>query len=206
MKEKLIEAPEEVQIQSIDPLPFVEPEIDARYYTQLPVAKTIISMSAPMKEGFGHFFFLKLIAELLLKFDNLYFVIITNEIDPDFEFEFLEALDKPYLKADVEYMKYGRDLPDILKASNIFVSPFKPMGAFPSIVLKAMAAGLPVVSMSSQLTRRVFIDEENGILVDEKELESAIEKISKLITDPEYSERIGLNGQKMVLDQFSIKQ
>ncbi|SIS61144.1 glycosyltransferase [Belliella pelovolcani] len=204
MKQKRKSALTQGEIQAIDHKPFIEPEVDARYYLQLPVDKFIINMSAPMKAGYGHFFFLELIQKLSQKYDQLYFLITTNEVDPNFEEDLLEKLDQPSLYGKVSYLKFGKELPDILKASDIFVSPYKAEGIFPSIILKAMATALPVISIQSKLSELVILDQVTGLLIQENDLDQAVAKLSTLIEDRALSSELGSNGQKRVIEHFSL--
>lgn len=188
----------------IDYRPFVEPELDARYYLQLPPDKEILTMMAPLKAGFGHFFFLEVAKRISEIFPNTHFLIVSDEVDSAFEIEVKSKKSELGLRGKLDFIKTKKDIPDALKASNLFISP-EAEAVDPSIVLlKAMATGLPVISTKCETAEVIVVENETGFLVNKGDLENTIEKISIIINDKSLAIQMGKSGQERVIQHFSI--
>ncbi|HWX25322.1 MAG TPA: glycosyltransferase [Vicinamibacteria bacterium] len=72
----------------------------------------------------------------------------------------------------------------------------------PNTLLEALAAGRPVVASSVAGIPDVVVDGENGLLVPEKD-SSALREALRFLVDPEKRRRLGENGRKTVLENFS---
>ncbi|MFD2034392.1 glycosyltransferase family 4 protein [Belliella marina] len=194
---------QKVLIKNIDYKPYINPEVDARYYLQLPPEKTIITMISPLKRDCGHCFFLEVARKIVEIYENAHFLIVHQEIDLDFQKEFNSIKTSYNLRGRFDIIKFKDEIPDILKASDIFVFPMAIENEFPQIILKAMATGLPVVSIKSNLFQKVILDQETGFLIDKNDVESAFQKISLLLENPDLTEKMGKSGQERVIQHFS---
>ena len=193
----------ETKIKGIDFKPFIEPELDVRYYLQLPPDKVIITMISPLKKDQGHCFFLTMANMLVREYHNAHFLIVHEEIDMEFQKEFNGLLANLNLKGKLDIIKYKNQIPYILKATDIFVFLKEKGDEFPTIILQAMATGLPVVSIKTSLFQKVILHEETGFLIDSNDIESAIQKIGLLMENPKLSRSMGKLGQKRVVENFS---
>jgi len=188
----------------IDYSPFVEPELDARYYLQLPPDKEILTMMAPLKVGYGHFFFLEVAKRVSEIFLNTHFLIISDEVDLAFEIKLKSKKAELGLTGKLDFIKTKKDIPDALKASNLFILP--KAGTFdPSrVLLSAMAAGLPVISTKCEIVEMIVIENETGFLVNNGDLDKTVEKISFMINNKSLAVQMGKSGQERVIQHFCI--
>ncbi|MCH7415764.1 glycosyltransferase [Belliella sp. R4-6] len=193
----------EPRIKGIDFKPFIEPELDARYYLQLPPDKVVITMISPLKKDQGHCLFLRMASNLVKKYHNAHFLIAHEEIDFEFQREFSGLIENKNLEGKLDIIKNIKGIPDILKATDIFVYLKEKGDEFPTVILKAMATGLPVVSIKTSLFQKVILHEETGFLIENNDIESAIQKISLLMENPNMSKKMGKLGQERIINHFS---
>ena len=88
------------------------------------------------------------------------------------------------------------------RSSAIFVLPSYSEG-LPVSMLEAMASGLPVVASRVGGVPELVTDEENGLLVPPRDVESLARALVRLLEDPELCLRMGRNNRKKVRDTFS---
>jgi glycosyltransferase involved in cell wall biosynthesis len=102
----------------------------------------------------------------------------------------------------VSFIGQRDDVADILAAADVGVlsSDFEGM---PLAILEYMAAGLPVVSTDVGGVREVVREGETGLLVPRGDGRALAERIGRLIADPELARRMGQNGRRLQLAQFS---
>src|SRR5512140_1634058 len=86
-----------------------------------------------------------------------------------------------------------------LAAANVFVLPSVidadgGMDNLPTVIMEAMATGLPVVSTNISGIPERIIENETGFLVQPSEVAAMADAIEKLITDPSLAQRLGQFG------------
>jgi glycosyltransferase involved in cell wall biosynthesis len=89
-----------------------------------------------------------------------------------------------------------------LSAADIFVFPSHNEG-LPNAVLEAMACGLPVVATRVGGIPEAIEDGQSGILIKEKDADSLIRAIDRLLGNEELAKQMGRNGRNMVEQNFS---
>lgn len=103
----------------------------------------------------------------------------------------------------VHFLGLRHDIPDILDATDIFVSTSFWEG-LPLSILEAMAAGIPVVATNVPGIQEVLLD-DSGVLVgldDPEEMERAL---SLLIEDRNRRSELGAKGRKRVEEVYSLE-
>ncbi|MBI5740615.1 MAG: glycosyltransferase [Nitrospirae bacterium] len=106
------------------------------------------------------------------------------------------------LDEHVMFLGQRRDIPDILKAMDIFVLPSLWEG-LPMVLLEAMASGLPIVATSVSGVTEIVRDEINGIIVPARNKTALAGAIIGLSADSVKRKAFGRSGRKMVEDRFS---
>lgn len=188
----------------IDYRPFLEPELDARYYLQLPPDKEIVTMMAPMKKGFRHFFFLEVANKIAEIFPKTHFLIVSEEVDDDFEKELQTKTSELGLKGKLDIVKSKKDIENALKASNLFLAIVENAPYKFNAILKAMATGLPVIATKCETTEMIIVENETGFLINKGDLDNAVKKISIIMNDRSLANKMGKSGQERVIQHFGI--
>jgi len=97
-----------------------------------------------------------------------------------------------------------------LAQATIFVLPCKReegggMDNLPTVIMEAMAAGLPVISTPLAGIPEMVQNNVNGILVREHDPEAVSAAIEYLIAHPEEARRFGDRGREIAREKFSIE-
>jgi glycosyltransferase involved in cell wall biosynthesis len=80
------------------------------------------------------------------------------------------------------------------------------MDNLPTVIMEAMAAGLPVVSTPLAGVPEMVENNFNGILVPEHDPEAVCAAIEYLIANPEQARRFGDRGRQIAREKFSIER
>lgn len=115
------------------------------------------------------------------------------------------------LKAIVEFEKIKgiiftgarNDIENIMPAADIFVLPSLSEGR-PTVILEAMASGLPVVATNVGGIPEI-VTEETGILVNPEDSVGLAEAVNKILQDKELKEKMNEAARKHALNYSSIK-
>jgi L-malate glycosyltransferase len=100
------------------------------------------------------------------------------------------------LGARVRFLGFRDDVPDLLRAADLFVLSSYLEGLGTS-VLDAMAAGLPVVATRVGGVPEIVKDDETGLLVPPRDPEALAQAMARLADDPGMRERLGSNGRTL---------
>ncbi|MCA1658005.1 MAG: glycosyltransferase [Verrucomicrobiaceae bacterium] len=79
------------------------------------------------------------------------------------------------------------------------------MDNLPTVIMEAMAAGLPVISTALAGIPEMIEHEVNGELVPERDPPAICAAMERLISDPERARRLGDCGRQIALKKFSIE-
>lgn len=99
--------------------------------------------------------------------------------------------------ANVHFLGFRADVPEILSASDVFVLPSRREG-LPLSVMEAMAAGKPVVATDVRGSRALVEDGVNGFLVSVDDHERLAHALVRLLQDPALRKRMGEAGRVRV--------
>ena len=127
----------------------------------------------------------------------------TKEIDAHF---FQEEVHMRKLDDVVFYLgsKYGQEKYDIFNESDMLVSPTY-NDCFPLVLLEAMRQSLAVVTTDEGATTDIVADEITGLIVQKRCPEDIANKIGLLLDSPETMVKMGQEGRKRFMENFTIK-
>ncbi len=186
---------------------FLEDLPQAKEKVGLPEDQLIIGMVGRVNPHKGQPFFLEVAERIAKKYSKIHFVMVG---DPFSGYEpILEDLKQKIvdnkLEDRVSYLGYRTDVPDLMRAMDIFVLPSIFQDPFPTVVLEAMASALPVVATDSGGSVEMVVDGETGFLIPVGNVELAAEALEKLILSPELRIEFGKAGRKRVLLEYSLE-
>lgn len=116
---------------------------------------------------------------------------------------------EPDLKDRVHFLGYRQNMPDLMRAADIFTLPSHREG-MPRSIIEAMLTGLPVVATDIRGSREEVLDGETGILVPVKDANALARALQSLVTDPARRAAMGraalsrarrLYDEKLVIDR-----
>ena len=115
----------------------------------------------------------------------------------------LGVSDRVHLLSHVSY----EDLPRWYAACDVFAMPNRDIDGdtegFGLVFLEAASAGKPAVAGVAGGTGSAVIDGVTGLRVDAEQLEAITGALARLLRDPMEAQRMGLNGRRRVLDNFT---
>jgi glycosyltransferase involved in cell wall biosynthesis len=107
------------------------------------------------------------------------------------------------IEGSVRFVGSRTDVPDLLRASDLFVHPSREEG-FSNAILEAMAAGLPVVACAVGGNPEAVVDGETGRLVPSRGAAAFGSAVAELLADPEKRKAMGEAGRVRATERFSL--
>ena len=115
----------------------------------------------------------------------------------------LEVSNRVHLLGHVSY----QDLPRWYAACDLFAMPNRDIEGdtegFGLVFLEAASAGKPALSGTAGGTGSAIVDGVTGLRVDGEQLGAIAAALVRLLEDPAEAERMGLNGRRRVLENFT---
>lgn len=105
----------------------------------------------------------------------------------------------------IKFLGERRDVPDILKASDIFVLASRWEG-MPLTLIEAMLARLPVIATRVGGVPELVEENVTGILVPPKDPITLRHALSRLLGNGELRDRLGAMGQRRALERFTVER
>lgn len=161
----------------------------------------IITSIGELHERKGHKYLIEAMLEITQEFPNVKLVLIGEGKEKENLEKLIKKLD---LKRNVVLAGRQKDIPKLLKSSDIFCLPSK-REAFGLVNAEAMMAELPVVASEAGGIPEIVKTDETGIIVPPKNSKEIAKAIIKLIKNPETRKKMGHAGKERVLKKFDTK-
>lgn len=107
----------------------------------------------------------------------------------------------PALASRIRFLGYRADMPDILRAADLFTLPSHREG-MPRSIIEAMMTGLAVVATDIRGAREEVVDGETGALVPVRDPAALAAALDRLAKDPALRDRLGAAGRRRALDLY----
>ena len=104
----------------------------------------------------------------------------------------------------VQFLGFRDDVPALMKTASVFLFPSESEG-LGSVVLQAMAAGLPVVATDSGGIRDIVKHGETGFLFAKRDVASMADAVARLLKDRDLAAELGRNARKIAAE-FSFER
>ena len=78
------------------------------------------------------------------------------------------------------------------------------MDNLPTVIMEAMAAGLPVVSTNVAAVSEMIVDEETGFIVPERDSVALAQKMACLLDNPDLAREMGMKGRERCRELFDL--
>jgi len=99
----------------------------------------------------------------------------------------------PSLKERIHFLGYRSDMPDLLRAADIFTLPSHREG-MPRSIIEAMLSGLPVVATDIRGSREEVVDGKTGLLVPVNDSRALADALNRLVSDAALRTAMGRDG------------
>ena len=107
------------------------------------------------------------------------------------------------MEKNVLFLGHINNADEYLKAVDIFVFPSRQEG-MPTILLDAMACGLPVIASKIGGVVDVLEDGKEGILFEHEDVSGLSAALDRLIRNKKTRDRLGAEARKKIVETFSI--
>ena len=162
----------------------------------------IVITVGELHERKGIKYLLQSIPEVIEKFPNVKFAIVGDGV----ERKNLENLiHKLKIENNTILLGHQKEIPYLLKSSNIFVLP-SIREAFGFVNTEAMMTPLPVIATKVGGIPEIVKDKETGILIDPKNSEKLTKALLELIPDLKKQESLAVAGFDRVIKNFDAKK
>jgi glycosyltransferase involved in cell wall biosynthesis len=98
------------------------------------------------------------------------------------------------------------ELPNVLRAADLFLLTTEPPESFGIVLIEAMACGLPAIATNYPGVAAVIDEGETGLLVDQGDPVAVAEALGKLSRDASMRARMGASGREKALREWSWPQ
>ncbi len=109
------------------------------------------------------------------------------------------------LRSFVQFAGYRGDLDSLFSLADMLIHPASQEGLGVAM-LKAAAAGLPVVAFAIGGAKEAVVDGETGLLVAPRDADGLLQAIRRLIENPRLRESLGQNGRARMRREFTIDE
>lgn len=161
----------------------------------------VVAIVSVLREGKGHDLAVQAVEQLRPRHPHLTLLMIGDGPDR----ERIAKLAAP-LGDGALLTGHRDDIADVLGAVDILLHPTR-MDAFPTVLLEACAAGLPVLATAVGGIPEIVTDADNGMLLPAPASSEAIAvNLERLLSDPDLRARMGRNGRVRYEREFSAER
>ncbi len=129
--------------------------------------------------------------------------VVVGRTDPDNPTNIDEKIITKLIKEDIiEWWGYSEKMSETLSQASIVCLPSYREG-LPKVLIEAAALGKPIVATNVPGCREIVINESNGLLVPVKDSINLSVALKKLINNKNMQKNMGLNGRKLVENNFT---
>ena len=132
--------------------------------------------------------------------------VLAGRTDPGNPASIPDAQIKTWAEAGlVEWWGWSDDMPATLAKATIVCLPSYREG-LPTILIEAAACGRPVVTSDVPGCRLTVQEGVSGLLVRERDADSLVDALGKLVADPALCRQMGTAGRSLVEEMFSSEK
>jgi glycosyltransferase involved in cell wall biosynthesis len=169
--------------------------------------ETWVGMIGRVQAWKGQDYFLDIIETYLKQntLDTTTRFIIAGDAYPGYEnlaIELSLTIERKGLHKRVTYLGYRSDIPQLLACLDLLVLPSTSPDPLPTVVLEAMAAGVPVLATAQGGALEMVVDQETGRFMPFGKTKQAAAIIAELLHDKERLKEMGTAGRRKVEKEF----
>jgi glycosyltransferase involved in cell wall biosynthesis len=172
----------------------------------IPENAMVLGTVGRLQTGKGQLEFLAMAQRIADEFPSAYFLIVGGPTHGE-EFRAQPIYDKVKemnLAERLIMTGFRTDVAALLSAMDIFIFPSH-AEAFGLVVIEAMACGLPVISSRCDGILDIITNQQNGLLVDPKNVEELTAAVHSLMLDRKTRKRLAENGRALVMKKFNVR-
>ncbi|GJM05180.1 MAG: glycosyl transferase family 1 [marine bacterium B5-7] len=131
--------------------------------------------------------------------------VLVGDVDPDNPMSIPETTLKMWSdEGYIEWQGHNSDMPQKLAMASIVCLPSYREG-LPKVLLEAAAVGRPLIATDVPGCREIVKNNENGLLVELKNVDSLYNAIQQLVSNKDLREEMGRNSRNLVESELSTE-
>lgn len=162
--------------------------------------EVVVTCVAELNENKNHDFLLEAWKEVAQQYDRSHLLLVGSGEKMDS----LQQRVKEGRIPRVHFLGYRRDVPQILKETDIVTLVSKHEG-LPKCIMEAMAAGKPAVVSNVRGNRDLVEDGRTGFLAEQGNVSALAKALERLISDPNLRVAMGAAGREKIQD-YSLEK
>jgi glycosyltransferase involved in cell wall biosynthesis len=171
----------------------------------IPVGAPVVGVLARLMRIKGHETFLQAAALIAARDPDVRFAIVGDtKLDHEYREELKRLSTRLGLDHRVIFTGFRLDIPELLAALTIAVSPSMGLEGLSNSLLESMAAGLPVVATRVGGSPEIIEDGVSGLLVPPRDPEALAGAISRLLHDKSLAKNLGQAARRRVFARYSL--
>lgn len=167
----------------------------------IPPEGPVVGLSARLVEEKGITYLLQAMPRLLQRFPDLHVLIAGEGQLMD---SLIAEARRLGVAGQVHFLGLRRDIPDLLRALDIFLLPSVSEG-LPMALLEAMAAGLPLIATEVGGVATAVCHGVNGLLIPPANPNAISSAVETLLTDRERLRAFGGASRRLFAERFSAE-
>jgi len=120
-------------------------------------------------------------------------VLVGDSTSSEYYNQLTELIKLHQMEGNIRFVGRRNDIPEILKASDIFILPSRSEG-MPAALVEGMAAGLPCIAASVGGVPEMISHNKDGLLFERENVEELARNLIKLIEDEPLRVKLGLQA------------
>lgn len=168
----------------------------------IPSDKMIVTFVGRLVRKNGPDLLIRAALNVLNCIKNVHFIVVG---DGELEEELKTYVINNKLETNVTFLGKRYDVKEILNSSDIFCSHCSTLvEGVGNNVIEALAVGLPCIVGEDSITKNIFQNYENGILVRKDKPQEIANAICYLLNDENKRKEISNKARKLAIDEFSL--
>lgn len=170
-------------------------------------ARLLAGIVGELREHKGQEDFLRAAAQVAREIEEVDFLIAGEDRSPGREYgaHLVRLVKELNLERRVHFLGWRQDVPRLLNALDLFISPSR-VEPFGLAIVEAMACALPVVATYTGGAEEIIEDRVTGRLVPVCDVEALAKAACELLSDASERERMGRRARASARERFSLSR
>lgn len=188
-----------IDIERFSPQPASQ-RLTHRQTYRLPANARVILTVAVLRQPKGVQYMIQALPQILQALPDVYYLVVGSG---DYEPELKKLAEEGGVSERVIFAGTQYNIPDWLAMSDLFVLPTLD-DALPTVLMEAMASGLPIIASEVGGVPEMVISEENGLLLPPAQPNRLAQACIQLLQEPALAQKMGETGRTIAQKRFNL--
>lgn len=161
----------------------------------------VFSFTGRLVKEKGIFELVRAFKSVVQKYPNTKLVLVGGLLESERDHGSYQELMNDLDHSAIRYLGFRKDIPTIMKASDVFVLPSYREG-LPRSIIEAMAMETPIIATNIRGCREEVFPGENGFLVEKENVDELEEAMVSMLESPKRVSEYGKRSREIVEELF----